>query len=59
MASVNVRGGFLFFDFRYKGIRCREYTKLESNAANRRKAEKLLRRIEAEIELGQFEWDCN
>ena len=26
MSSVNARGGCLFFDFRYLGVRCREYT---------------------------------
>lgn len=56
MASINSRGDYLFFDFRYKGVRCREYTKLRDNAANRKRAEKLLRRIEAEIELGQFSY---
>jgi len=56
MASVNTRGKYLFFDFRYRGVRCREYTKLEDTVANRRKADKLLRRIEAEIELNQFDY---
>lgn len=37
-------------------MRCREYTKLKDNSANRKKAEKLLRKIEAEIELGQFDY---
>lgn len=54
MASINSRGGYLFFDFRYKGVRCREYTRLPNSAANRKKAERMLAKIEAEIELGQF-----
>lgn len=56
MANINSRGGYLYFDFRYKGLRCREYTKLKDNSSNRKKAEKLLRKIEAQIELGQFDY---
>lgn len=54
MASINARTGKLYFDFRYKGQRCREYTKLEDNQPNRRRMEKILQRIEAEITLGTF-----
>ena len=54
MASISVRTGKLYFDFRYKGERCREYTKLEDNQPNRRRMEKILQRIEAEITLGTF-----
>src|SRR5690606_40337530 len=54
MASISARTGKLYFDFRYKGERCREYTKLEDNLPNRRRMEKILQRIEAEITLGTF-----
>lgn len=54
MASVNTRGSYLFFDFRYRGVRCREYTRLKDTAANRKKAERMLAKIKAEIELDQF-----
>ena len=54
MASVNSRRGYLFFDFRYQGVRCREYTRLKDTPANRKKAERILAKIEAEMELGQF-----
>lgn len=54
MATINSRGGKLFFDFRYKGQRCREYTKLDDNQANRRRAQKVMERIEAQITLGTF-----
>ncbi len=54
MASISVRTGKLYFDFRYKGERCREYTKLGDNQPNRRRMEKILQRIEAEITLGTF-----
>ncbi|WP_418642405.1 Arm DNA-binding domain-containing protein [Vibrio chaetopteri] len=56
MGSVNVRQGLLFFDFRYKGQRCREYTKLADNAVNRRRAAKLLKVIEAEIVTDRFDY---
>lgn len=56
MGSVNVRDGMLFFDFRYKGQRCREYTKLADNAVNRRRAAKLLKVIEAEIVTDRFDY---
>ena len=31
----------LFFDFRWKGHRCREYTSLDDTPANRKKLEKI------------------
>lgn len=55
MASVNQRGGVLFFDFRYQGIRCREYTKLEDTPANRKRMQKVLDRIEQAIADGSFD----
>lgn len=54
MATINNKNGKLQLDFRYKGKRCREQTKLEDNQANRRRAKKILERIEAEITLGSF-----
>ncbi len=47
---------FLFFDFRYEGIRCREYTLLQDTPANRKNMEKMLARIESEIKLGTFNY---
>lgn len=44
------------FDFRYQGNRCREQTTLPDNADNRRKMEKVLQHIEAEITLGTFDY---
>jgi integrase len=46
----------LFFDFIYLGERCREQTALSDTPANRKKLEKILERIEAEITLGTFEY---
>ncbi len=48
--------GTLFFDFRYDGKRCREQTTLDSTPANRKKLESILKKIEAEITLGTFEY---
>lgn len=58
MGSVNVRKdlGTLYFDFRYKGVRCREQTLLKDTASNRKKMQKVLDRIEEEISLGTFEY---
>lgn len=58
MGSVRVRSGSatLFFDFRYRGKRCREQTTLPDTSANRRRMSKLLEQIEAEITLGTFEY---
>lgn len=54
MASINARNGQLFFDFRYKGQRCREYTKLTDTPAHRKRMETIMARIEAEITLDIF-----
>ncbi|OUS14690.1 integrase [Gammaproteobacteria bacterium 50_400_T64] len=56
MGTVNQRGGKLFIDFRYQGIRCREYTKLDEEPKNRIRLKKLIERIEAEILLGNFDY---
>ncbi|MDO8905637.1 Arm DNA-binding domain-containing protein [Hydrogenophaga sp.] len=53
---VHKPNGMLFFDFRYQGQRCREYTALPDSPVNRRKMEKVLARIEAEIEAGSFDY---
>ncbi len=56
MASIRVHSqtGSLFFDFRYLGIRCREYTTLSDTISNRRKMDKVLQKIEEQIALGTF-----
>ena len=58
MGSIRARPqtGKLFFDFRYRGERCREQTALDDTPANRRKARQVLERIEAEITLGTFDY---
>lgn len=56
MASINERNGKLFFDFRFRGKRCREQTKLSDTPENRKRAMKILDRIEAEILIGSFNY---
>ena len=58
MGSVRTRDGsdLLFIDFRYRGVRCREKSNLKDSPSNRRKLEKLLECIEAEITLGIFDY---
>ncbi|WP_227664223.1 Arm DNA-binding domain-containing protein [Marinobacter salarius] len=58
MGSIRVRESTqkLFFDFHYRGKRCREQTALENTASNRKKLESILKRIEAAITLGTFDY---
>lgn len=58
MARISVRAesGNLYFDFRFRGKRCREQTTLTDNAPNRKRLQKILDRIEAEITLGTFDY---
>jgi len=58
MGSIRARKdtGALFFDFIYQNTRCRELTTLKDTPENRRTMEKMLKKIEAEILLGQFEY---
>ena len=58
MASIQVRKetGLLIIDFYYRGERCREQTALTDTAVNRKKVQKVLDRIEAEIAAGTFDY---
>ena len=58
MGSVRTLAGrgTLFMDFRYQGERCREYTALSDTPANRKRLEKALATIEAEIKAGTFDY---
>lgn len=58
MGSIRKREdtGLLFIDFRYRSIRCREQTALTDTDVNRRKVQKVLDRIEAEIASGTFDY---
>jgi integrase len=59
MGSIRARkeSGLLFIDFRYRGQRCREQTLLADTPPNRKRLEKLLAKIEAEIIAGTFDYD--
>ena len=48
--------GKLYFDFRFRGKRCREQTALDDTPSNRKKLQTILKKIEAEITLGTFEY---
>lgn len=48
--------GTLFLDFRYCGQRCREYTALPDTPTNRKRLEKALAKIEADIAAGTFDY---
>jgi integrase len=58
MASIRARKetGLLFFDFRFRGQRCREQTMLQDTPVNRKRLEKALAKIEAEIAAGNFDY---
>ena len=58
MASIQIRKetGCLILDFYYAGKRCREQTALKDTAANRKRLQKVLDRIEADIAAGTFDY---
>lgn len=58
MGSIRKREdtGLLFIDFRCNGTRYREQTALEDTSANRKKVQKVLDRLEAEIAAGTFNY---
>lgn len=48
--------GTLFLDFRFGGVRLREYTELADTPANRKRLQKALDKIETDIALGTFDY---
>lgn len=56
MGAVNGRDGRLYLDFRFRGKRCREQTKLADTPANRKKLDKVLALIEQQIRAGTFDY---
>ena len=58
MASIQIRKetGCLILDFYYAGKRCREQTALKDSPANRKRLQKVLDRIEADIAAGTFDY---
>ncbi len=57
MGSIRDRNGLLFFDFRYRGIRCREQTLLKNSPENRKRLECFMEQIDREIKQGSFEYE--
>ena len=56
MASIRSRNKKLVVDFRYLGVRCRETTNLIDTPEHRKKLQKIIERMEAEIVLGTFNY---
>lgn len=58
MGKVRTRKetGKLYLDFMFEGHRCREQTALPDTAANRKRVEAILQKIEAKILLGSFDY---
>ena len=58
MGSIRCRSDnrLLFLDFRYRDVRCREQTALPDTPTNRKRLQKVLERIDAEIATGTFEY---
>lgn len=58
MGSIRVRKetGKLYLDFRYQGKRCREQTELDDTKVNRRRLERLAKRVDAQITAGTFNY---
>ncbi len=57
MASIRSRNNLLFFDFRYRGQRCREQTLLDDTPENRKKLESYAAKIDKEIKNGEFQYE--
>lgn len=58
MSSIQKRKetGTLIIDFYFRGLRCREQTALPDTVANRKKLQKVLDHIDAEIAAGTFDY---
>lgn len=60
MAKVQIRSrpetGALYFDFFFRGSRCREQTALKDTPENRKRVQAMAKRIQKEIEHGSFDY---
>lgn len=57
MGKIRItKAGYLYFDFFYKGVRCREYTELKNTPENMKLMNEAMARIESEIRLGTFSY---
>lgn len=57
MAALRTKNGKFFVDFRVHGVRYKEYLGVPSSDQNKIKLTRLLKRLEAEITLGTFEYE--
>ncbi len=53
---VREKNGKLFFDFSWRGIRCKEYTGLPDTAEHRQRCEQKMRVVDREIRRGAFDY---
>lgn len=51
-----LKSGMLYYDFFYKGIRCKEYTNMQDTPGNRQRLEKEAQIIATEIDLEKFDY---
>jgi integrase len=56
MDSFYVKDGRLYIDFRWRGVRCQEATRLVDTADNRAKVRRDVRQIDGELAAGTFEY---
>lgn len=57
MGKIRItKAGYLYFDFFYEGVRCREYTELKNTPENMKLMNDAIARIESEIRLGTFSY---
>ncbi|MGO9450604.1 MAG: Arm DNA-binding domain-containing protein [Candidatus Binataceae bacterium] len=54
--AVRVKAGKLFLDFRWRGVRCREFTGMSVTPENKRKAEAFNQILSGELGLGTFDY---
>lgn len=55
MATLRVKRGRLYIDFRWRGVRCREATRLTDTPEHRAAAKRMARQIDGELAAGTFD----
>jgi integrase len=56
MASFHAKDGYLYIDFRWRGLRCREATRRRDNTENRAQVRRTVRQIDGEIAARTFDY---
>src|SRR5919201_3395228 len=56
MASFYTKDGHLYIDFRWRGVRCQEATRLIDTTENRAKVRRDVRQIDGELAAGTFDY---